>query len=246
MRTVRYREIAGAIRQSIERGELAPGELLPSEAALGDAHGASRVTVRKALEVLRDDGLVESRQGFGWMVTAEPITQPLDALVSIEEQLQRSGLTPVRDILDFSFVDAPGDVAELLGSRVLEVRRLNLADGKPFSRVTVWCREDLGADLSRSQVANHSFFDLLPVQVRDATQTIGARLMTAEDAILLGVPEDSPALLVRRVTYATDGEPVLVSEHAFPGHLTEFAVRLAQVEAHEATAPRGLRLVEEA
>lgn len=246
MRTIRYKEIARSIRSRIEAGELAPGELLPSEAALGGEHDASRVTVRKALELLRDDGLVESRQGFGWMVTAEPITQPLDALVSIEDQLQGSGLTPVRKILDFSFIDAPADVADLLGPRVLEVRRLNLADGKPFSRVTVWCREDLGAELSRAQVADRSFFDLLPVQVREATQTIGARLMTAADAAVLDVPEASPALLVRRVTFTADGEPVLVSEHAFPGHLTEFAVRLQQVEAHEATAPRGLRLVEEA
>ena len=245
MRSFRYQEIAASLRRRIESGELAPGELLPSEAALGSINEASRVTVRKALELLRGEGLVESRQGFGWMVTAEPIAQSLGALVSIEEQLAGLGLTPVREIIDFQFVDAPMSVAGVLGDRVLEVRRLNLADGKPFSRVTVWCREDLGAELSRAQVAERTFYDLLPVAVREATQIIGARLMSQEDAVLLGVPVGSPALHVRRVTSAVGGEPVLVSEHLFPGHLTEFTVRLRQVEAGDATAPRGLRLVVE-
>ncbi len=244
MRTIRYKEIADHLRRQIEAGELVAGQVLPSEAGLGATHEASRVTIRKALELLRDDGLVESRQGFGWMVSAEPFTQPLDALVSVEAQLAGSGLVAERRILDFKFVDAPADVVEVLGPRVLEVRRVNLADRTPFSRVTVWCREDLGADLSKAQVARSSFYDLLPVRVKEATQTIGARLMTDADGDLLGVPAGSPALLVRRITFAEDGEAVLVSEHAFPGHLTEFAVRLQQVEAHDASAPRGLRLVE--
>ena len=53
------------------------------------------------------------------------------------------------------------------------VRRLNLADGEPFARVTVWCPEDLGAHLSRAQVQERSFYDLLPVAFGGATQRLG-------------------------------------------------------------------------
>ncbi|MDH4279213.1 MAG: winged helix-turn-helix domain-containing protein, partial [Acidimicrobiia bacterium] len=62
MRRIRYHEIADDLRRTIESGDLEPGKVLPSEASLGTSHGASRVTIRKALEVLRGEGLVESRQ----------------------------------------------------------------------------------------------------------------------------------------------------------------------------------------
>ena len=250
MRRVIYREIADSLRSSIETGEYGDGRLLPSEASLGASFGASRVTVRKALELLRAEGLVVSRQGLGWMVAGEPFPQSLDALVSIERQLADSGRTSRREITDFRFVDAPPAVAEILGARVLEVGRINLADGEPFARVTVWCREDLGVELSRAQVAHSSFLDLLPHGPTRAEQTIGARSMDEADAAVLGVPAGSPALIVRRITSGADGRAMLVSEHCFPGHLTEFVAELSPVPADrpaagEGAGGSGLRLVGE-
>ncbi|MEM7326505.1 MAG: GntR family transcriptional regulator [Actinomycetota bacterium] len=245
MRKVIYLEIAEALRQKIEAGEYAEGEVLPSEASLGKLHDASRVTIRKALEVLRSDGLVESRQGFGWMVTSEPFPQSLDELVSIERQLANSGRVAQREIVEFQFVDSPAEVRPVLGDRVLEVSRVNLVDGQPFGRVTVWCREDLGGDLSRAQVARSSFYDLLPGVARRATQTIGAEIMTDTDAELLDVPPLSAALVVRRTTFGDDGRPILMSEHRFPGHLTEFVAELSRAQADDGATESGLRLVGE-
>lgn len=245
VRKVIYLEIAESLRRKIESGEYGDGQVLPSEATLGKTHAASRVTIRKALEVLRSEGLVESRQGFGWMVAAEPVPQSLDTLVSIERELAESGRTSEREIVDFKFVDAPPTIAAVLGVRVLEVTRVNLADGQPFGRVTVWCREDLGVDLSQAQVAKSSFLDLLPVDLAKATQTIGAELMSDHDAELLNVPPSSAALVVRRTTFATDDRPVLMSEHRFPGHLTEFVAQLTQAQATDATEAAGLRLLGE-
>lgn len=241
MRKVIYLEIAESLRRMIGSGQFAEGQLLPSEASLGERHGASRVTIRKALEVLRGEGLVESRQGFGWMVAAEPIPQSLDALVSIERQLAATGRSSEREIIDFQFVSPPAAVAEVLGPKVLEVRRVNLADGQPFARVTVWCREELGVELSRAQVARHSFHDLLPVRAREAVQRIGAEPVSPEDAELLDVPPGSAALVVRRTTVDDEGLPILVSELCFPGHLTEFVAQLSRVVPDEATGD--LRLV---
>ncbi len=246
MRRIRYQEIADDLRRTIDSGSLAPGEVLPSEASLGSSHGASRVTVRKALELLRSEGLVESRQGFGWMVTAKPVTQTLDTLVSIERQLVRSGRQHDRRIIDFRFVDAPVAVRPVLGDRVLEVRRVSMVDGKPFGRVTVWCREDLGAGLSRDAVARSSFYELLEERAVEATQTIGAEIVAADDAALLGVPEASAVLVVRRTTLGDGGRPILMAEHAFPGHLTEFVAQLPRAQINDGEGSPGLRLVEEA
>ncbi|MEM9655229.1 MAG: GntR family transcriptional regulator [Actinomycetota bacterium] len=225
MRRVIYREIAASLRRGIESGEYTAGELLPSEAALCATFGASRVTIRKALELVRNEGLVASRQGFGWLVVGEPLTQSLDSLMSIERQLGQLGRPLRREMTDFGFIDTPAQ-ASMLGPRVLQVGRLNLVDELPFARIMVWCREDLATDLSRSQVTNTSFLDLLGQKPQRAVQTIGARAVPNAEAELLAVPEGSPALLLRRTTYDTDDGALLMSEHWFPGHLTEFVAEL--------------------
>jgi GntR family transcriptional regulator len=239
-RSFRYQEIAEAIRSEVADGLLAAGALLPSESELSAAHDVSRVTIRKALEQLRNEGLVDSRQGFGWFVGSDPIRQSLDSLETIEDQLSDAGRTSERRVLRFRFIDAPTEVAALLGSEVLEVVRLNLADDEPFAHVTVWCKGSLGADLSRSDVEGSTFVDLLSDRLGHATQVISAIAADAATGSALNVDEGSPLLRVRRVTTDTAGGNALVSEHLYPANRTEFEVTLSGPTGE----PTGLRLVE--
>lgn len=242
-RSIRYRDIAATLREQIETGEIVAGRVLPSESALSTAHRTSRVTVRKALELLRDEGLVASRQGAGWFVAVDPLRQSLGRLGTIEAQLAASQRTPERQVYGFAFTEAPVWVSEILGSPdVLEVHRLNTADGQPFARVTVWVPHHHGEHLSRAQVEASPFYEVLAVELGGATQTIGAAVVGDHDAQRLDVPQGSPVLVCKRITNDVDGVPVLVSEHVFPAHLTEFVVDLPHVAG--SMAPSGLRLVE--
>ena len=243
MRTIRYREIAETLRARAESGEFGAGRLLPSEAELSSAYDASRVTVRRALELLREEGLLDARQGLGWFVAGDPLRQALGVLETIEHQLAASGRTPERRVLEFAFVAADARVRARLGcDQVLRVRRVNLADGEPFARVTVWCPADLAGDLSRADVEHAPFYELLGVPLGGATQTIGAAAASASDARLLEIPEGSPVLRCERVTNDARGRPVLFSVYVFPAHRTEFVVDLPR--ADHSNVPTGLRLVE--
>jgi GntR family transcriptional regulator len=242
VRDVRYKQIAASLREQVGTGDLVAGRLLPSESELGRAYAASRVTIRKALEELRDEGLVDSRQGYGWFVAAAPVAQSLGRLGTIEAQLASSGRVSERRVLDFRFVRAPRRAHAVLGAdRVLEVRRVNVVDGVPWARVTVWCPDVLAARLSLADVERTTFHDLLGVDLGGATQTIAADGVSAADAEVLGVPAGSPVLVCERVTRSTAGEAVLLAEYVFPAHLTRFEVELPTVEASQ--APSGLRLV---
>ena len=199
--------------------------------------------MRRALEVLRDEGLVSAKQGFGWFVTAEPVTQTLGRLGTIEEQMVASGLQPARKIIDFAFEKASRKVAKLLGcEQVLRVKRVNMADDHPFAVVTVWCPFDLGKHLSRHDVEHSSFYNLLKINLGGATHTIGADAATTTEAQLLEIPVGSPVLSCDRVTQDVSGKAVLVSHHVFPAHRTNFVVDLPAVTA--SIAPTGLRLVD--
>ncbi len=243
MRSIRYQQIADALRDRVLAGEFAAGRMLPSESELSGEFDASRVTVRRALELLRDEGLVDARQGFGWFVAGDPLRQPLGRLATIEEQMAESGVVSERRILEFAFERAPKFVSKVLNTQqVLRVKRLNMADGEPFAIVTVWCPADLGQHLSRKDVEQSPFYELLDVPLQGATQTIGADAASVDDAKLLHVPVGSPVLRCERVTSNVKGQPVLLSRHVFPAHRTEFVVDLPQ--AAPSIAPSGLRLVD--
>lgn len=241
MRTIRYQQIADDLRGRLST--VGVGQVLPSESELSAEFGVSRVTIRRALEILRDEGLVDARQGFGWYVAGEPLRQHLDELGTIEGQLERRGVRPERRVIEFDFRAAPPRVANVLGTQqVLRVKRLNLADGTPFAVVTVWCPAEMGDHLSRRDVERHPFYELLGIELRGASQTIGADSVDGADASLLGVPAGSPVLRCERITTDTHGRAVLMSEHVFPARRTEFVVELPQAEP--SIVPSGLRLVE--
>lgn len=208
--------IADDLRRQITAGDLVAGAVLPSEADLAGSYGVSRVTVRKALEVLRGEGRIDARQGFGWFVAAPPVRQSLGVLSTIEADLADQGREPVRKVLSFERRTDPA------GDEVLEVVRVNLADGQPFALVTVWCPAELGASLRREDLEASTFYDLLPVEFVAARQTIRAAAADERDAEVLGVPVGSPLLVAERVSRDAEGVDVLRSEHRFPAHLTEF------------------------
>ena len=122
------------------------------------------------------------------------------------------------------------------------MRRLNLADGEPFALVTVWCPDELGAELSRADVERSPFYELLPHPLGGASQTIGA-------AAAIGRGRRAArraARVARPAVRAGDADRRRRAgaglEHVFPAHRTEFVVDLPRAEP--SIAPTGLRLVE--
>ncbi len=242
-RRIRYQEIAAELRRLVEKTP--HGALLPSEAELSRQFGASRVTVRRALEVVRDEGLIAARQGFGWFVAIETVRQRLQHLGTIEDQLESGGRRAERRVTEFAFVAPPERVSAVLElgehAEVLRVERVNLADGEPFAVVTVWCPAELGRRLSRDDVERQPFYELIGVPLRGATQTIAADAAAPAQARLLHVPVGAPLLRCERVTTDTAGRPVLMSEHVYPAHRTEFIVELPLAEP--SISPAGLRVI---
>lgn len=242
-RSYAYLRIAEDLRRRVTDGEFGRGHVLPSEADLAASYDASRLTVRRALGILREEGLVDARRGFGWFVAAHPLEHTLGHLGTIEEQIARTGETAERNVLKFEFVVARGRVADVLGvPRVLRVDRVNTASGETIARVIAHVPEELAADLSLKQVREKSLYDLLPVEIGSATQRISAVAASEEDAALLGVPPGSPCLQSERITLTVDAVPAVYAVAVFPGHRVEYVVELPRVPG--AVVAEGMRLAD--
>lgn len=242
MRKIRYLDIADDLRTRLAEGAFERGRL-PSESELSISYDASRVTIRKALEALRTEGLVDAQQGLGWFAAGDPLRQRLGRLGTIESQLAASGVESRRSVLELRNVVAPTRVRSVLNvDRVLRLVRLNLADGRPFALVTVWCPEELGGTFTKEQLTEHSFHDLLAVPLGHGVQTIAAAAASEREADLLEIAPGSPVLVCERTTYDTAERALLLATYVFPGALTEFSVDLPRTET--SIAPSGIRLVD--
>ena len=242
-RKLRYLQIADQITEQITAGEIAPGELLSSESQLAEEHCVSRVTVRKALAHLRAQGIVDSRQGFGWYVVAAPLRQSLRDLTTIERQIRAAGRHPSRELVRFAFIPTPPGLTDILKTdSVLEITRIDRVDGRPFGTATVWVRADLAGGLSPDALERRPLSEQLGIELAGATETISAVSATRRDADLLQVPRAAPLIRVQRTASDSLGHHVLRSLALYNPLLTELVVELPP--ALDQTQPAGLRMIQ--
>ncbi|AGI69079.1 transcriptional regulator [Octadecabacter antarcticus 307] len=195
------------LHEEIMRGVYAAGAVLPGEQKLAVTLDVSRVTVRRALDALEGDGLVERRAGSGTTVCA-PRPQPsmVADFSTLMPQLVEMGQNTTARLLSFSYGVAPGGVARALGldpkARVQAAVRLRLVEGEPFSHLTTWVPEGIAQNYTEAELATTPLFRLLErsgVKVVAAHQSVSATLASPEVAEVLGVSIGSPLLSLDRV-----------------------------------------------
>jgi len=226
-RELRYLQIAAALRRQIASGDMAPGVLISSESELARTYGASRITVRRALNELKAERLIDSRQGFGWYVATPALTQSLRDLTTLERQIRATGRTFQRQLIAFGIIPTPSDLEGFFDTTtVLEISRLDLIDNQPFAIATVWVVSDLVRDLTPEDIESRPLSEQLGVRVGGATETITAVGASASQARALGVRVRTPLLHVDRVIRDVAARPILRSRAHYNPVLTEFVVEL--------------------
>jgi len=250
MTGARFREIADDLRERIALGEGGGSRAIDSEAALGQRYGASRMTVRKALELLRDQGLVESRQGSGWFVSTGSFHQRL-ALGTFRHAgsaITDAGASMTREVIGFAWEAAATNVAALLGvapaTQVLHCTSVRSVDGVPLDSATEYVA-GLGAQaISRADAAFPGVWHTLArsgVEIVSVRQTIAAGIAGPDDQLQLGSPAGTPLLLIRRVALGSDRAPVAVSDHRYLAHRFSLEVEFNGFAAGVSDSPPGLR-----
>lgn len=211
-----HQQLYEILRHKILQGEWEVGDMIPAEPELMQQYNLSRITVRRGLNRLVNEGLIYRQQGRGSFVAERTLEQGLTRIVSFTEDMKQRGMTPRTEVLYSDLVLAPEDVAKRLelqaGVEMARLERLRLANDEPLSieesyLVYSYCpgilEDDFAINPLRAALENK-----YGIRIVRAKQIIRAVRASTRQALLLAVSAGSPLLFIERVSYSQHNIPV--------------------------------------
>jgi len=209
------------------------GDALPPERSLADELGVARMTLRRALEELAREGVLDRHQGRGTFLAQPKISQQLE-MTSFSEDMRRRGLVPGSRTLSMQTASAGASLGQRLElsprASVVRVRRLRTADGEPMAIETLHVPAELVPGLSATDLDGASFYDLLveryELSIATGHQVIEPTVLNAEEAEHLQAPEHSPAFLFERTSRSSEGRLIEFVRSVYRGDRYRLEVEL--------------------
>lgn len=226
-----YFQAAQAMEAAITSGKVPPGTRLDNELLLADQLGLSRPTMRRAMQLLVDKGLIVRRRGVGTRVVQPKVRRSLE-LTSLYDDLARDGQGPSTRVLSLGVLAAPDPVAEALklnaGAPVLCMERLRSAGARPIAKMTNYVPDGLISPSAEQLEASglYRLFRAAGVTMHSASQTIGARNATAQEARLLEEHKGAALLTMTRTAYDDHGVAVEYGTHVYAASRYTFDLSL--------------------
>ncbi|OMC38463.1 GntR family transcriptional regulator [Mycobacterium sp. IS-1264] len=212
-RANRARRAADVLRQQIHAGAYADG--LPSENELAAEFLVSRNTIREALGILKNEGLIDRGPKVGTHVAQRKYDHRLDALLGLKETFKDLG--EVRNEVRAAMpVTAPPSVARRLGlqpgDEAVFVERLRYLGDLPLSLDLTYLAPDIGSRILGYHLETHDLFALIEQvsgqRLGSASLALEAIPADAHSAAALQVPDGAALLMLERLTSLDDGRPV--------------------------------------
>lgn len=228
-----WRKIEKAIREDIRNGRYAAGSRLPPDRLIASAYGASRLTARRALASLEQQGLIRIEHGNGTFVAEDRVQYNLGERVRFDQNLRQSDVAPLRRIVRSAVGEASPQVARHLGlpelAPVLELEVAAYADEKPLSIGVRYCCATRFRGLAEAFKKKESFTKALrdygiEDYRRDMTE-ITARLPSDSEARFLRQPRSLPVLAYAAVDVETNGQPISYHVGCFASERVKIVVR---------------------
>jgi len=231
----RYLQLATLFRRRIEQGAWSLGTQIPTVDALAAECGVARATIRKALDLLHQDGLIERFRAKGTFVRNLPATNRLWC----EVETDWSGLLRSRDgaaieiLSDIAGIDGalvPHAGIGRTGARYRHIRRRHARDGQPFLLADVYLEKHLAARITPEDLRTKTALKLVAgipgVRIGDARQTLTIGMADVETAAALHLPLNAPVAHVLRAATNPRGVLLLVAEGIYRGDMVRIDIKL--------------------
>lgn len=237
----RYLRLQKLLRQAVDSERLPLGAALPSERDLCEEYGLSRVTIRKAVDGLVEEGLLERRHGAGTFVAGRPAEQAqtrveksISALSSFSEDMLARGRKPGNRWIHRSAGAVTPEEALALGlspgSRVYRFQRIRYADGVAmaieYATICGWALPELNAVENSLYVALEAAGNR-PVRALQRVRAVG---FSPEQAELLAVAAGDPGLFIERRAFVADGRALEVTYTYYRGDAYDLIAELGSLD----------------
>ncbi|MCM2676998.1 GntR family transcriptional regulator [Alkalicoccobacillus plakortidis] len=187
-----YRKIAQQMKEEISKGEWKEGNAIPTELMLSETYQASRVTVRQAIKVLVQQGLLYKIQGSGTYVSEHKYEHNIYELTGFTEEMRALNKNIINKVLTFSVVEPEERIVQALGleegEKVYYIRRQRWADDIPLIVEDTYLPLELFPDLTY-QIMEGSKYDFIEsvkkLKIKDSYQEVIPILPTEEIQELL-------------------------------------------------------------
>lgn len=211
-RNTTYAKVHDHIKEAIDLGVYAVGSLLPPEMELCKMYGASRTTIRRAIKMLQEEGIVKVKQGRGTTVLDYRTTQRLNQVTSFSETLKAKGYEISAGSISIEVVKPPKNIADTLllfeDERAYKMTRIQEVNGKPIAILTNYLRREIAPGLVGDVGKFISLYEHLETKygviITSARDTITAKSANEEEAARLGLVIGSPLMVDIRVAYSYD------------------------------------------
>jgi len=219
-----YEQLKERLKSEITEGKLKAGERLLPELELASKYDVSVITVRRATDELRSEGLLEKRRGKGTFVATAKFKKDLNQMLSFTDACKLMGAVPGAQVLASKIVVPGNDILEQLelpsGSQTVYISRLRLLNNSPMVIENNYFPMKYSF-LLEENLNDHSLFAILKekkgTQIARSRRTIEITRASKEEASWLNVSRNSPLLLVHGVVYGNEGDIVYVGTQIING-----------------------------
>ncbi|MCS4487579.1 GntR family transcriptional regulator [Streptococcus sciuri] len=224
-----YIKIHDYIKKEIEKEHWVIGERLPSERDLAEMFLVSRMTLRQAISLLVDEGILERRIGSGTFVASKRVQEKMSGTTSFSDIIISQGKTPSSKLLSYKRKLADKTECEKLHltnmpAYVIQMERIRYADGVPLVYEITSIPEELIKNVNRKDIAEQFFKTLINngFEIGRSSQTISARNASERIAEILHTKRGSALLTLVQISYLKDGTPFEYVHSQYVGERFEF------------------------
>jgi GntR family transcriptional regulator len=232
----KYEQIRKDLAAAIRQGDYRPGEALPSQRDLSASYGVTLMTLRQALRLLSDEGLVVQQPGRGTFVAPPKLAYQRKTLRSMSDELRSQGIDVQTKVIQLGSRQPPAPVCAVLAipgrQRTLRIERLRIVDGKPAVHQVSWVPEPFAESIREVDFTAMTLYAALAeyagLAVSRGSETIRPALATREAARHLRITPGSPVFLSERITFGIDDSPMVFDRASITGdHMVIRAERVS-------------------
>ena len=223
-----YIRIHDAIKKEIDGGVWEIGQRLPSERDLADDYEVSRMTLRQAITLLVEEGILERRVGSGTYVASHRVQEKMRGTTSFTEIVRSQGKTPSSQLISYQRKTANETEIQQLQLKatdtVVRMERVRFADNVPLVFEVASSPEKLIQSFNQEDITEHFFQTLTDngYEIGKSQQTIYAKNASERVTNYLKVPKNHAVLALTQVSYFTDGRPFEYVHSQYVGDRFEF------------------------